>query len=367
MFLYEKTSIRWPWGVWAETWEHQSFQQLWVILPRAAVPWCHCHQQLTLKAQRVLSKPLWPFEAQPLSYQWLLMERKEVPGVERYSLGCTCNPNVTELLAVLKSARGGGEVRASCPGSAHSGPSDHLSRGCSRAHPVHELQSWSHPHLEQRETAKPKVCQVLSCPCYHPVPFDPLPPCGPNSHLSLCRLFLLWWKTDGRVRYALKKTSQHTKSWFSKNRQTTEHRAVCFLRAPNWLHWPVFSPKPALLITCLLFCLGFHLASCLKVSLVLLSLVFDEWLKRMLILTTVFTLCSSMCRCFHFSCSHPTNATSLFIQSKWQQVTLGSAQREGHAWFKCARREAPTASHPEGAPKQMLWLIPSQRRWIIWK
>lgn len=33
----------------AETWEHQSFQQLlklWVILPRAALPWCSCHQQL---------------------------------------------------------------------------------------------------------------------------------------------------------------------------------------------------------------------------------------------------------------------------------------------------------------------------------
>lgn len=92
----------------------------------------------------------------------------------------------------------------------------------------------------------------------------------------------------------------------------------------------LFYPKTPLLIPSLLFCLGFYLLSYLNVSLILLSWVFDECLKRMLTLTTVFTLCSSMCRCFHSFCSHPTSAISLFIQSKWQPVTLGSAQREGH-------------------------------------
>lgn len=76
--------------------------RLWVILPRAAVPWCHCHQQLTLKVQRVLFKPLLPFEAQPLSYQLPFYWNKEVPGVERYSLGCSCKPNVTWVIGCTK-------------------------------------------------------------------------------------------------------------------------------------------------------------------------------------------------------------------------------------------------------------------------
>lgn len=147
--------------------------RLWVILPRAAVPWCHCYQQLTLKAQRVLSKPLFPFEIQPLSYQLASYGKKRGAWCGKILLGLQLQAKL-QLLAVFKSAHGGGEVRASCPGSPRPGPSDRLSRGCSCAHPAQQNQ---------------RCAMSFPAPGTTQCPFIHFPPVAPAATLALAGCF----------------------------------------------------------------------------------------------------------------------------------------------------------------------------------
>lgn len=79
-----------------------------------------------------------------------------------------------QLLAVFKSAHGGGEVRASCPGSPRPGPSDRLSRGCSCAHPAQQ---------NQRCATSFPAPGTTQCPFIH------FPPVAPAATLALAGCF----------------------------------------------------------------------------------------------------------------------------------------------------------------------------------
>lgn len=151
-----------------------------------------------------------------------------------------------------------------------------------------------------------------------------------------------------------------------------KHRVVSFLRTPNWLLRPVFYPKAALFIHLFPVCFFFHLLPYLGLLLsgsLFFNKCLNSTLRSDLSLTTVFILCSSLCRRFHSFCSHQTS--SYFIVPLIQMAggeDVGVSTAWGHPWLKHARWEAPTLSVILMVPKKwMLWLIPLKSRWITWK